>query len=243
MGTPDGLAGLDVVLLAGGRGTRLQSLPGDVPKPLREVRGRPFLSYLLEQVRSAGARRAVLALGYRPDAFRDLVRREASDRFDVAISVESSPLGTGGALRAALPLLSTGSILAMNGDSYAATDLSRLAAAHRRRDARLTILLASVDDASRYGGVEIDPEGAVLRFTEKGRTGPGLVNAGVYLLRRAVIEEIPADRPVSLERELLPAQVGRGFYGESGTFPFLDIGTPESYRAADAFFRKPEAPR
>ena len=140
-------------------------------------------------------------------------------------------------------LLTTESILAMNGDSYAGADLGRLAAAHRRRGARLTILLAKVEDASRYGGVEIDAEGAVIRFAEKGRTGPGLINAGVYVLRRQVLEEIPADRAVSFEREVLPAQVGRGFTAESGEFPFLDIGTPESYRAAEAFFRKPGGPR
>jgi D-glycero-alpha-D-manno-heptose 1-phosphate guanylyltransferase len=243
MEMPDALSGMDVLILAGGRGTRLQSLPGDVPKPLREVRGRPFLSYLLDQVRNAGARRAVLALGYKPDAFRDFVRDETSDSFALEISVEPEPLGTGGAMRAALPLLTTESILAMNGDSYVGADLGRLAAAHRRRGARLTILLAKVEDASRYGGVEIDAEGAVLRFAEKGRTGPGLINAGVYVLRRQVLEEIPADRAVSFEREVLPAQVGRGFTAESGEFPFLDIGTPESYRAAEAFFRKPGGPR
>jgi D-glycero-alpha-D-manno-heptose 1-phosphate guanylyltransferase len=243
MEMPDALSGMDVLILAGGRGTRLQSLPGDVPKPLREVQGRPFLSYLLDQVRNAGARRAVLALGYKPDAFRDFVRDETTDRFEVAISVEAKPLGTGGAMRAALPLLSTESILAMNGDSYVGAALGRLAAAHRRRNDRITILLAKVDDASRYGGVEIDAQGAVLRFVEKGRTGPGLINAGVYILRRQVLEEIPAERAVSLEREVLPAQVGRGFTAETGEFPFLDIGTPESYRAAEAFFRKPGGPR
>lgn len=239
MEMPDALAGTDVLILAGGRGTRLQAVPGDVPKPLRPVRGRPFLSYLLDQVRKAGARRAVLALGYKPEAFRDFVREESSDLFEVEISVESEPLGTGGAMRAALPRLSTESVLAMNGDSYVDADLGRLAAAHRTRKARFTILLAKVDDASRYGGVEIDADGAVLRFVEKGRSGPGLVNAGLYLLRRGAIEEIPAGRVVSLEREVLPAQIGRGFYAESGDFPFLDIGTPESYRAADAFFAKP----
>ncbi len=243
MEMPDALSGMDVLILAGGRGTRLQSLPGDVPKPLREVRGRPFLSYLLDQVRNAGARRAVLALGYKPDAFRDFVRAETSDRFALEISVEPEPLGTGGAMRAALPLLATESILAMNGDSYVDADLGRLAAAQRRRDARITILLAQVEDASRYGGVEIDAQGAVLRFVEKGRVGPGLINAGVYILRRQVLEEIPAGRAVSLEREVLPAQVGRGFYGEPAEVPFLDIGTPESYRAAEAFFRKPGGPR
>jgi NDP-sugar pyrophosphorylase family protein len=128
----------------------------------------------------------------------------------------------------------------MNGDSYVEADLGDLAAAHRRRKARITILLTRTDDTSRYGGVEVDAQGAVLRFIEKGKAGAGLINAGVYVMDRRKIEEIPAGRSVSLEREVLPAQVGRGFYAEWGTHPFLDIGTPESYRAAEAFFENRE---
>lgn len=233
MGTPDGLAGLDVVILAGGRGTRLQSVPGDIPKPLRPVNGRPFLSYLVEQVRGAGARRVLLSLGYHPDAFRDFAAREG-----VETSVEPAPLGTGGGLRTALPLLRTETILAMNGDSYASVDLALLAALHRRRMARATMLLAEVPDAARYGRVEIDEDASILRFAEKGEAGPGLVNAGVYVLQRSVLAEIPEGREVSLERETFPSLVGTGFFGEPGTFAFMDIGTPESYAASSEFFQR-----
>ncbi|MBI3854234.1 MAG: NTP transferase domain-containing protein [Planctomycetes bacterium] len=223
----------DVLILAGGRGTRLQSLPEDIPKPLRPVNGRPFLAYLLDQVREAGARRIVLALGYKPEAFRDFARQEG-----LGTSVEPSPLGTGGALRAALPALHGGRFLVLNGDSYAAVDLRLLAALHELRKARAMMLLAGVDDASRYGRVEIDEDGAVLQFSEKGEAGPGLINAGVYVLDRAVVEEIPAGRPVSLERETFPSLIGKRFFGEPGEFPFMDIGTPESYAASAAFFQK-----
>jgi len=241
METPDGLQGVDVVILAGGRGTRLQSLPGDLPKPLRPVHGRPFLSYLLDQVRAAGARKVILALGYKPEAFLDFLRDEASPTFVLEMAVEASPMGTGGALRAALSRLSTDTVLVLNGDSYADADPAPLAAAHRRRKARATILLGSVEDASRYGRVEIDAEGAVVRFAEKSAPGAGLINAGVYVLERSVIRDIPADRPVSLERETFPSLIGKGFYGEPGTFAFLDIGTPETYAASAAFFQKPGA--
>ncbi|HLY74276.1 MAG TPA: sugar phosphate nucleotidyltransferase, partial [Planctomycetota bacterium] len=156
---------------------------------------------------------------------------------------ESEPLGTGGALRKALPLLSTDCILAMNGDSYVDADLGGLAASHRRRKAQLTILLTRVEDAARYGGVDVGPDGSVLGFVEKGRSGPGLINAGVYVLGREGVQEIPAGRSVSLEREVLPARIGRGFYAQWGSYPFLDIGTPESYRQAEAFFAKTESER
>ena len=228
----------DVLILAGGRGTRLQSLPGDVPKPLRPVNGRPFISYLLDQVRAAGMNRIVLSLGYKPEAFDDLVRQEGLE-----ISVESTPLGTGGALRAALPLLRTDAALVLNGDSFADVDLRLIAALHRRRKARATMLLAEVDDASRYGRVEIDETCAVLRFSEKGEAGAGLINAGVYVLQRAVVEAIPPDRAVSLERETFPSLIGTRFFGEPGAFPFLDIGTPESYAACAEFFQKTKGVR
>jgi D-glycero-alpha-D-manno-heptose 1-phosphate guanylyltransferase len=230
---PDALSGLDVVILAGGQGTRLQSVPGDVPKPLRPVNGRPFLSYLVEQVRGAGARRIILSLGYRPDAFRDFAAQERLE-----VSVETAPLGTGGGLRNALPLLRSENLVAMNGDSYAAVDVGLLAALQRRRKARALMLLAEIEDASRYGRVDIDEDGSVLSFSEKGEAGPGLINAGIYVLQRSVVAEIPEGRAVSLERETFPSLIGKGFSGEPGAFAFLDIGTPESYAAASEFFSK-----
>ena len=227
----------DAVILAGGRGTRLASLPGDVPKVLRPVAGRPFLAHLLHQVREAGLSRIVLSLGHLHDAFKPIV-----DGRNVFSSIETSPRGTGGGLRQALPLLHSDTILAMNGDSFVDADLSALLAAHRDRKAAITILLCRVEDASRFGRVEIDGDGAVTRFIEKGAAGPGLINAGVYALHRSVIEEIPADREVSFEREVLPARLGRRFYALAGNFPFIDIGTPESYRSADEFFRARRTP-
>ena len=230
---PDALSGVDVVILAGGQGTRLQSVPGDVPKPLRPVNGRLFLSYLLDQIRASGGRRIILSLGYRPDAFRELATREGLE-----VSVEPAPLGTGGGLRNAFPLVRSDAVMAMNGDSYAAVDLGLLAALQRRRKARALMLLAEVPDASRYGRVEIDEDGSVLSFSEKGEAGPGLINAGVYVLQRSVVAEIPEGRAVSLERETFPSLIGTRFFGEPGAFPFMDIGTPESYAASSEFFQK-----
>lgn len=233
MEMPDALKDLDVLILAGGRGTRLQAVPGDVPKPLRPVNGRPFLAYLVDQVRAAGARRVILSLGYKPDAFRDFAAQQK-----VEISVEPAPLGTGGGLRIALPLLRSETLLAMNGDSYAAVDLGLIAALHRRRKATATMLLAEVDDAARYGRVEIDEDGQVLQFAEKGEAGPGLINAGVYVLQRSVVAAIPEGRAVSLERETFPSLIGGRFFGEPGSFAFMDIGTPESYAASSEFFQR-----
>ena len=133
-------------------------------------------------------------------------------------------------------------MLVLNGDSYADTDLRELPAAHRARKARATLLLTRVPDASRFGRVEIDASGAVTSFVEKGAPGPGLVNAGVYAIERPVIEEIPADREVSLERETFPSLVGRGLFARGDAFPFVDIGTPESLAEAGLFFERRRRP-
>ena len=106
----------------------------------------------------------------------------------------------------------------------------------RAREA--TLLLAEVPDTSRYGRVELDPAGAVCRFVEKqGAGGPGWINAGIYLLERARIEEIPERAPCSLERDVFPGWIGRGLHGYRTGARFLDIGTPQSYARALAFFR------
>ena len=242
MPTPETLEAVDVVILAGGQGTRLSALPGDVPKGLRPVDGRPFVEHLFDQLRAGGAARVVLSLGYRSEQFSDRFRRHPPEGLDLRICLEKVPLGTGGGLRNALPVLSRPTALVMNGDSYADTDLRGLVEKHRALAAKATLLLTRVPDAARFGRVKFDESGAVTAFSEKGEPGPGFINAGVYAIERAVIEEIPPGRPVSLEREVFPGLVGRGLAGHAAFFPFLDIGTPESYREADTFFRRKRTP-
>ncbi len=239
---PESLDAVDVVILAGGLGSRLAALPGDVPKPMRSVDGRPFLEHLFDQVRAAGATRAVLCLGHQSGHFETRFRRVPPEGLQLRISTERTPLGTGGGLRNALPLLSKASVLVMNGDSYADTDFRLLLARHRAARARATILVTRVPDASRFGRVQFGPSGEVTGFAEKEAPGPGFISAGVYVLERAAVEAIPPGRAVSLEREVFPSLVGAGLHAHAAFFPFVDIGTPESYREADTFFRKRRAP-
>jgi len=233
---------VDVVLLAGGRGTRLLSGPGDPPKPLRPVNGRPFLEYLLEKVLRAGAKRAVLSVGFRSEVFVDHFKRYPFPNLEIVFSVEPSPLGTGGGLRHTLPQLSASTALVLNGDSFVDADMEELIQLHRSREAKVTVVLTEIADSSRYGSVEWTREGEVTAFREKGATGRGFINAGVYAIERDVIEEIPAGREISLEREVFPKLLGRGLFAHPGRFPFIDIGTPESYREAEGFFKSRRAP-
>lgn len=229
------MSGVQAVILAGGKGTRLKSVVADRPKVLAEVIGRPFICHLLEYLASFGIRRAILCTGYKSEIVRDTLGDRQGD-ISLEYSVEAKPLDTAGAVRLALPLISSDPVLVMNGDSFFAADLAEFYGEHMKRQASASLMLSRVDDVSRYGSVLIDDDGKVLRFAEKQSTkGAGLISAGIYLLSCGVLSEIPAGRPVSFETEVFPGLVGRGLYGHIAAGSFLDIGTPESYAAAESF--------
>ena len=231
----ESLADIPAFILAGGRGTRLRPAVSDRPKALAEVAGRPFLAWLLDGLVASGVRQAVLCTGYRGE----MIRQVFGDHFQTLAldySQETEPLGTGGAVRAALPLSDSPTLLVLNGDSLCRVDLASFARQHAQRGAACSLVLARVRDTSRYGRVETAADGRLTQFLEKGdAAGPGWINAGVYLFQHRVIEGMPLSRALSLERDLFPAWLGRGLYGHEQDGPFLDIGTPESYSAAVDF--------
>lgn len=229
-------ADLTAAILVGGFGTRLRPVVADRPKVLAEVRGRPFLAYLLDQAETAGLRSVVLCTGYMGDRVQ-AVFGDTYSGLQLAYSRETSPLGTAGALRLALPLLASDPVLIMNGDSFCDTDLQAFWAGHQARGAEATLLLHETVDTRRYGRVRVDAEGRVLSFDEKSDSGgAGWMNAGIYVLSRRLLLTIPAGRAVSLEREMFPAWIEQGLYGYHSTGRFLDIGTPEAYAATEQFF-------
>ena len=226
----------DAAILAGGLGTRLREVLSGGQKVIAPVAGRPFLFRLLDQLADAGFRRVVLCAGHRARDVASAVGA-AYRGLRVEHSEEKEPLGTGGALRYALPLLRTDPVLAMNGDSFCGVDLPAFRAAHAASGAPATFVVREAEDTSRSGRVELGEDGRILRFVEKAQGGGrGWINAGVYLLGRAALESIPEGRAVSLERETFPAWVGRGLRAFPTGGKFLDIGTPENYAAAQQFF-------
>lgn len=229
----------EALILAGGKGTRLKSLIPDRPKPLAPVAGRPFAEWLVLMLRRQGLRRIVFSTGYKGEMFRDCFQDGARCGVDIAYSHEMAPLGTGGAVRQALDTLQTDRFLVLNGDSWCRANLHELAVRHQRRKAAATILLAAVDDCHRFGAVSIDASQAVTCFAEKcAAATSGLINAGVYLFERRVVEPLPLGRNISLERDVLPQLVGRGLFAFTSAGPFLDIGIPETFQAADAFMQQ-----
>lgn len=234
-----GLSGITVAILAGGLGTRLRSVVTSRPKALAPVAGRSFLVYLLDQLSGAGLKRVVLCTGHLGEQIRTALG-ESYGRMQLAYSAETEPLGTGGALKLALPLLHSDPVLVVNGDSFCRIDLLALHSWHFVQKAAVaTLALTWVLDVSRYGKVQVDKQGHLLKFEEKNDSGgPGWINAGIYLLNRSFIEAIPPGRFVSLERDVFPSKIGWGLYGYCTNGEFVDIGTPESYAAAAEFFSK-----
>lgn len=227
---------LCAAILAGGLGTRLRPVVNDRPKVMAMVAGRPFLTRLLDQLAEAGIQKTVLCTGYMADS----IRKELGERYqdiELVYSVEESPLGTGGALRQACELLPGETILVMNGDSYCHCNLAEFIAGKTESGASAGMVLARVDDVARFGAVQTNSESRVESFIEKGaQTGPGWINAGIYLLPVSRIRELPPGRTVSLEREVMPLIIADGLYGHQCSGSFIDIGIPDEYQRAQMFF-------
>jgi len=230
------LATVTAVILAGGLGTRLRSVVTDRPKVLIEIRGRPFLAYLFDQLTTVGVRNVVLCTGYLGDEVKAMFGSSYGG-LRLVYSQESSPLGTAGALRLALPLLNSDPVLVMNGDSFCWADLSAFWTWHCAKGVGASLLLTKVSDTNRDGRVTIKPNGRVKSFMEKGEaSGPGWINGGIYLIKQDLVRAIPLGRTVSIEKEMFPVWIHQGLYGYKSECRFIDIGTPESYALAEQFF-------
>lgn len=237
MKRPDeNISNVTAAILAGGFGTRLQAVLSDAPKVLAEVSGRPFLAYLLEQLSCTGFRRAVICTGYMANKVQDCFG-DAYGSLRITYSKEDKPLGTGGALRLALPYLESRTVIVMNGDSYVDADLTAYADWFFQKQTRAALLLTKASDTTRYGAVTVDEDDRIITFDEKGgSSGPGWINAGIYLMKKSLAASIPAATAYSLEHELFPSLAGKELLAYRCQAPFIDIGTPESYACAESFF-------
>jgi mannose-1-phosphate guanylyltransferase len=217
------------VILAGGEGTRLRPLTEWLPKSMLPIANRPFLEHQIEHLRRHGVTRVILSCGYLPDPIRD----HFGDSLEYAI--EPQPLGTGGAIGFAAAGIGE-TFVACNGDVLTDLDLTAVIALHRARSARATIALHRVADPSAYGLVHTDADGAVTAFVEKpppGTADVDTINAGTYVIEPDVLELIEPGGMVSVEHEVFPRLIGAGLYARADAAGWRDIGTPESYLAAN----------
>lgn len=208
----------------------------DRPKVLALVNGRPFLSYLLDQVASSGITHVVCCVGYRGEQVQEYFKNNYAG-IRLSYSQEESLLGTGGALRLAIPKVESETVLVMNGDSYLDLPIRDFWKFHHERGANASMALTNQPDTARYGRVSLTPDKRITGFEEKGSiSGPGWINAGIYLFSTKMVRAIPTGRVISLEREVFPGWIDQGFFGYQAVGRFLDIGTPESYAQADELF-------
>ncbi len=219
----------DVVILAGGLGTRIQDTLGDTPKLLAPIGGAPFLDILLGRLRHFGARRVVLGLGHLGDKVAEYLGSNPPEGMDIITAVEPEPLGTAGALRFVMSEINSDPALVMNGDSFTGADLCNFADAHRQSGAGASILCAEVPNTAAFGRVTLSPEGRVLKFLEKdeAQQAPGFINAGVYLFNRTMLDAIKDREGPSLELDVFQALEPGSLSAVTSDAPFIDIGTPD----------------
>lgn len=224
------------IILAGGLGTRLRSVVDDRPKIMATVNGRPFITCLFDQLLLGKISEAVLCTGYMAEMVSDALG-DCYHSMRLIYSKEEEPLGTGGALRLALEKTSADLVIAMNGDSYCPFDITQLINDHVCHRASCSMVVTPIEDVSRYGTVALAADGSVTSFLEKGvASGAGYINAGIYLFKPEVLKSVPLGVQISLEREIFPSLIGAGLYGHISQGPFIDIGIPEDYQQAGAFF-------
>jgi mannose-1-phosphate guanylyltransferase len=224
---------MKAVILAGGEGTRLRPLTLTLPKPVVPVVDRPFLRHQLDLLAGAGVREVVFSVAYRPERVEAVFGDGSAFGVRIRYAVEDTPLGTGGAVRHALPLLDDRTIV-LNGDILTDVNLSEVVARHEAHGAAATILLAPVPNPAAYGLVETDPDGRVRRFVEKPRPEQittDTINAGIYVLETRVLDLMPEGVKHSIERGFFPALLARGdrVMGPVHRGYWIDIGTPEKY--------------
>jgi len=231
----NGLSECPALVLVGGLGTRLRPVYADGPKALAPIQGKPFLAYLLKMLAESGLSRLVLCVGHRAGQIEQWLA-EQNFGLDIRCSHEDEPRGTAGALGLAYSRYARGErVLAMNGDSILRLSLASMLNLHTARRAEASIALACVPDTSRYGSVGVNEEGWVTSFSEKNtERRPGFINGGVYLFEPSVMDRVVKDRSVSLEREVLPAQLTRGLVGFKSDGYFIDIGVPQDLARAQS---------
>ncbi|MGF1839410.1 nucleotidyltransferase family protein [Vibrio atlanticus] len=223
----------DVVILAGGFGTRLKAVSGEIPKPMVDISGEPFLFRLMKYLEEQGVRRIILSLSYKADYIIEQVQKYTPVDCDIDFIVEKEPLGTGGAIKFAASKVETDRFIVLNGDTYCELDYR----AFISNSANIPMLISGVEvnDVSRYGSLQLDEENNVVAMLEKGSKGSGLINSGTYLLCKKIIEDFPLDK-FSFETDFLP-QFNGLFKAYKSKPYFIDIGIPEDYHKACEKFR------
>jgi len=220
---------MKAIILAGGEGKRLRSVINDIPKPMAPIKDKPFLEYIILQLKNQNLKDIIISTGYKGSIIKNYFQDGGNWDINIEYSEEDKPLGTGGALRKAGELIDDEQFIVMNGDSFFDIEFKQLISFHEDKQAVATISLAYVETIERYGQVDIGNDGEVTKFNEKGNSdSPGYINGGIYILNSELINKIPLTQ-VSLETEVFPNLTNDGLFGVKFKSFFIDIGKPEEY--------------
>ena len=223
---------MQALILTGGLGTRLRSIVKDIPKVMANIKGMPFLEYLVLQLKKYDLTDIILCTGYLSEKIEKYFKNGYDWRINISYSKESRSLGTGGAIKFAEYLIREDDFIVMNGDSFFDIDLCKLINCHLNKKALVTMALAKVKDVSRYGAVEMSKDDKIKSFIEKVEySSSKLINGGIYVLNKEIFKYISKNRLISLEKEVFPKLIDSNkFYGISFKNYFIDIGIPNDYK-------------
>ncbi|MDR0823592.1 MAG: nucleotidyltransferase family protein [Prevotella sp.] len=227
----------ECIILAGGLGTRLQSVVSDVPKCMALVAGKPFLSYLFDYAAEQGFDHLILSLGYKSEVVL-LWLEDKQFPFKVSYVIEDSPLGTGGAIKLAFEKVSGDSSFVFNGDTFFDVDTDLLKRFHEENEASVSLALKPMVDFDRYGSVDINSRGRITLFNEKQYCKAGLINGGVYVINQDIFSRLDLNDKFSFEKDILEAHIKNLVicgYEQNGYF--IDIGIPSDFEKANIDFR------
>jgi len=225
---------MEAVILAGGFGTRLSHIVSDVPKPMAPVVGQPFLKYILDDLIAKDITRAVMAVGYKKESIMTYFG-QSYNGCEIVYSDEDMPLFTGGAMKKALRKCREEHVFVINGDTFFDIDLQDMASAHIKNKADLTIATKEMENFERYGTVIIE-NGRIVEFLEKQRTKYGMINGGIYLVKKDLLSFVAEDK-FSFETEIMEKKVREmKIYAFPSKGYFIDIGVPDDYVKAQMDF-------
>ncbi|MFH0791002.1 MAG: sugar phosphate nucleotidyltransferase [Candidatus Omnitrophota bacterium] len=233
IGTTGIIGNLNLLILCGGKGSRLRPVLRGVPKPMADIHGRPFLDILITYAAGYGIKRFILGIGYKRKLIKAYYNNYHKNDIEIGFSEETLPLGTGGAVGNSSHFLQSNPFMVMNGDSFCPLNIPEFISFHKKKKALVSIALVRTTDTAEYGFINLDSFSRVTAFNEKtGVKKRGFINAGVYLFDKEIFLHLPKRETFSLEYDFFPRLVNERFYGYVTRAKLVDIGTPDRYKKA-----------
>ncbi|MCX6232789.1 MAG: nucleotidyltransferase family protein [Bacteroidetes bacterium] len=222
---------MEVIILAGGLGTRLQGVVKDIPKPMADINGKPFLKYLLDYLSKYKIERVILSVGFKYEVIEQYFGRKYKN-IDLLYAIEEEPLGTGGGIMNACKLLNSNLFYLINGDTFFDVNLDELTTFHKLQHADFTLAVKPMQHFDRYGTVELANK-RIIQFNEKKYMNEGFINGGVYILDNIILQSLNFPQKFSFEKDFLESYLAKYYFAAYVTDKyFIDIGIPEDYLLA-----------